>query len=260
MLAKHGSRVCTFFAVDFEPRFGVELSNAAGLVYEEYRPPHYKAALPLAFVLSWPNTRKVLSITHNRVAWQTLGLSTWSDGWKEHMATIRTALKSMHVSAFKRIGFKTVAYLPLSMSHAEMCELMFGAFLAPEEDFAQVHEGARDPLLQIEGESRGLKYILVVTPFDKKQASRNFLSLPNLELFLENKYLDQGVKDFHDRVTESDCFLVDIDLFRVDVEADCLEDFLKASLATAEQVTTSCVRRLRSQPEESERIAWRSSS
>jgi len=259
MLTKHASRVCTFFAVDFDPRFGPEVSSAASQVYEEHRPPHFKAGSPLTFWFGWPETRNVFAIAHSRLAWQTLGFTAWNEGLEDHLGVIGTALRTMHVSSFKRIGFKTAAYLPLSMSHAEMCKLMFGAFAAPEEELCQVLQGGRGPLLQIEGESHGMKYALVVTSFDRKQASKNFLSLPNLDLFRDNKYLDNTVKEFHDLVTESDCFYVDIDLFQLDVEANCLETFVKESLATAERATDSCVRRLCSKPQDSEGKTWRSS-
>jgi len=52
---------------------------------------------------------------------------------------------------------------------------------------------------------------------------------------------------------------MDIDLFQLDVEANCLETFVKESLATAERATDSCVRRLCSKPQDSEGKTWRSS-
>jgi len=256
MLTKHHSRVCTFFAADFDPRFGPEVSSAASRIYEEHRPPKYRATMPSLFQFAWPETRNLLVVTHSRVAWQTLGLRAWNDSLQEHLSVVTMGLQTMHVSAFKRIGFKIVAYLPLSMSHAEMCKLMFGAFVLPEEDFQQVSKGGRDPLLHMEGESGGLEYLLIVTSLSKAQASKHFFSFPNLDLFLAEMYLDVGLKDFHDRVTESDCFLVDIDLFRTNVGIDCLEGFVKEALGTAEAVTDACVRRLLSKPQEPREKSW----
>ena len=99
MLTKHSSRVCTFFAVDFDPRFGPEVSSAASRVYEEHKPPQVKAVPPLTFLFGWPETRNLLTTAHSRVAWQTLGLSTWNEGLNDHLAVIRTALQSMRISA-----------------------------------------------------------------------------------------------------------------------------------------------------------------
>jgi len=134
------------------------------------------------------------------------------------------------------------------MSHAELCDLMLGSFLASAQDLGRIFGEHADPLLQMQGEKNGFKYVLIVTPMNPKQIADNFRQYGNLEHFLEDKFLDAGVKKFQEHITSSDCLYFDIDLFQHKVSGDRLREFATSSLEQAERMADMCVRFLQSQP------------
>jgi hypothetical protein len=187
-------------------------------------------------------------MTPQRIQWQTLELSVWQEKRENWIAVTETALKALGVDSLKRIGFKVVSFIPLQMSHAEMSQLMFGSYLMPSAELEQVFAEPTDPLLQVTGKQAGLDYQLVLTPTNRRQTSEGFLSMPNLELLLENRFLDTGVKEFHDRVTDDDSLLFDIDLSKKDVPTSVMKEFATESLATADKIADACVSRLLAKP------------
>ncbi len=248
MLADHADRICTAFAVDFEPQFGVAVANAADAIYGKYKPAEVNAHPPVAYFYRWPEERKFLLIGHQRVAWQTLGLSAWRDHLNDHAGVVRMALTVIGAERLKRIGFRVTAFFPLEMSHAEMTDLLFGSFLVPKQDLKEVGGEVTDSLVQLEGKHHGFEYLFRISPMTRQQSSDGFLASPNLEQFIQKKFLDSGIKDFHDRITQSDSLWFDLDLFQKDVKVDVVDTFLRESLGAAEAVGDACVRRLKSKP------------
>lgn len=248
MLTKHADRVCTFFAADFEPHFGVKLAEAADRICAEREPQHAFPPAPSQYVFGWPDDRDLLILRFQRVFWQTLGFLPWRDRVDEHIALTKIALSAVGVEELKRIGFKVQAYLPLDMSHAEISQLMFGSFLAPTDEFHSVCGEPEDPLVQIQGKKDDFEYTLVLCGMNEEQISGGFLNTNNLDHFRNDKFLDTTVKDFHEKLTRSACFYLDIDLFQRNVGADTLDTFVKESLTTTEQLANACVQRLCSQP------------
>jgi len=161
---------------------------------------------------------------------------------------VDSAFAALDVSTVHRAGFKVVAYLPLQMNHAEASDLMFGSFLA-EKDMLSLVLGERlDPLVLIEAEFSGFKYVLQLTALTPEQASRTFLGLANLDKFVDQRLIDTSVKEFHDRIAHADCMLFDLDLFQNEVPAAKLREFAKSALDCAETIAENCMRHLCSQP------------
>jgi hypothetical protein len=248
MLKDNSSRICTYFAADFEPCLDTKVAEAAGRIQARFSPEETTARVPLAYLFRWPSERCFLNLDIRRIGWQSLGLGSWADNLEKRLDMIKVGLDTIAVEEFQRIGFKVTAYIEMSMSHEELCDLMFGSFLAPARELGQVLGERADPLLQVQGEQNGFKYILVLTPMKPEQIANSFRQHGHLEQFLKDKFLDTGVKDFQERIMRSDCLYFDIDVFQHNVSADRLGEFAKSSLAEAEVVADRCVRRLRSQP------------
>lgn len=248
MLKDHSNRIRTYFAVEFEPCLDARVAEAAEKMRAQFSPEEVTARVPLAYLFRWPTERYFVTLDVRRIGWQSLGLAPWADNLARHLDMIRVGLDTMGVREFTRIGFKVSANLAMSMSHEELCDLMFGSFLRSSQDLGQIFGEGADPLLQIQGEKNAFKYILILTPMNPQQIADNFRQYGNLEHFLKDKFLDTGVKVFQERIASSDCFYFDIDLFQRAVSADRLGQFAKSSLAEAEDLGDMCVRRLQSQP------------
>jgi len=248
MLKDHSTRICSYFAVDFEPCLDARVAEAAEKIRAQFKPQEINARVPFSYLFRWPSQRYLATLDVRRFACQSLGLTPWNDNLTKHLDMIKVGLDTVRATEFARIGFKVSAYLPLSMSHAELSDLMFGSFLASAQDLDCIFGEHVDPLLQMHGEKDGFKYVLTVTPMNPEQIANNFRQHGNLEHFLEDRFLDTAVKRFQEDITSSDCLYFDIDLFQQKVSPDRLREFAKSSLAQAERMADMCVRFLRSQP------------
>ncbi|MHC4398610.1 MAG: hypothetical protein ACYTG0_02920 [Planctomycetota bacterium] len=248
MLEEYSDRICTYFKVDYEPQFGTNLAEAADMIQKQFSPPRSGLGAPRGFGFSWPSERYLLTLDFRGIAWQSLGLHQWSDHREKHVKTIQAALDTLGVSELTRIGFKVSAYLPLDMSHQELCDLMFGSFLASADEWVDEWGRIIDPGLHLEGERNGFGYIAILSALNTAQIATVFRQHKNLELFVEDKFLDTGIKDFQQRIAAADCFFFDVDLFRNTVNVDALGGFIQDSLIEADQLADWSVRRLRSQP------------
>jgi hypothetical protein len=83
------------------------------------------------------------------------------------------------------MGFKAVAFLPLGMTHAEMCDLLFGSFLLPASDLQDIANEPEDALVQIHSSYKNMKTVLVVAPMTVEQAARQLC--PRLGSRLQNR-------------------------------------------------------------------------
>ncbi len=200
MLSKYASRAIVFFAADFEPVLGPGPASAA----EELRKAYHPTGLAVsanAIGLRWPAERACLAVSNNRVQIQTLGLGTWEEGAGQWISMVQKVLDVLESEKVKQVGIRIVVHIPLDMSHAEMARLMFGSFLVPIEEFEQVIDDPGDPLLQINGRRGPLECQIILTAANKTQISQGVLQVPNMEAFLSERFLDTGVKDFHDRIS-----------------------------------------------------------
>ncbi len=246
MLKANADRVWTFFAADFEPLVGFEakLAGAAEAMQSRLKAPHWGYA-PGRYVLRDTVQRLLAIVDFRRVFFQSLGLGVWQKNLDEYAEVIKVGLQKLGVQQLKRIGFQATANLAIGMSHKEMAELMFGSYIRPARELQDVASNFDDVLLQLYGEEKGIKFQLTVAPMTQEQAVATFMATGNLEVFLEPKLVDAGVKEFKDRIA-TDCFHVSLDLSRSDVAQAEIPIFLRQSLDLADTMSAAAIQKLKS--------------
>lgn len=248
MLRENQDRICTFFAVDYDWRLGTRLSAAVDAVCRKRDPARVALGGNSFYDFQWPDARQRVLVTPKRVGIETLGLGAWLDNLDLHLSVVDAALEALEVTLLNRVGFKVIAFLPLEMTQAESIDLMFGTFLVERDLLWPILGQGIDPLVHVEAELTGFKYALDLTTLNAEQASQWFLRLPNLDKMVDKRLLDQGVKQFHDRVTQDDSFLFDVDLCQTNVPSAKLREFATSAFDFAEMLAENCIRHLRSQP------------
>ena len=203
---------------------------------------------PQTYMFRCPERRLLVVLSPSRLFLQTLGLSPWADAMEEHLRLALASLKALGVTQLKRVGFKILAYLPLQMSHAELCRLMFGSFLAPIEELREVFGDPLDPSVHLEGKYGESEYVVEFTPVTTEQAKARCQGIPNVDHFVTEKFAGSPVREFLDRVCQSDSLVFDVDLFRKDLPVDKLGQFLSTSLQDAKRIAEATVARLQSRP------------
>jgi hypothetical protein len=244
MLKNHPERVCVNFGLDFEAQVGYarRLSEAVEAVQGRFA-SKYWACTTERYFLREPTKRFFLSIEFARLGFMGLGLGAWMSGLNDFVSLYQMALEKMGVQKLKRMGFKTQAFIPVDMKHNEISDLMFGSFLVDPKELETICGKPDDVLVQLHGSYKGLKTQTVIAPVTAEQAATAFMANPNLELLLEPKLYDTGLKDFRDRIA-MDCLIVDNDLSQTDVTPDAIQSFARDSLDVADKITEAAVYRL----------------
>jgi len=247
MLNRHSNRVCTIFIADFEPLIGFarKLSDAAEAVQSALQAPSWGFGTG-GYLLRHISRRFLFILEFRRICTQTLGLDDWQNNLSQNTHLIKTALEKAGVTKLKRLGFKTTAYLPQgAMSHAEICALMFGSFLAPATEIESLTGKPTDVLLHLYGKHKNMNLQLNLNPMTAAQVATSFMETPNLEQFVEAQLLDPGIREFKATVSV-DCLCVEVDLHRKDVNVGDVALFLKESLDGTHTLTESAVHTLQS--------------
>jgi hypothetical protein len=245
MLKNHPQRAVAIFAVEFEPIVDfAKVTSAAEVLHKRMKTPHW-AVTTGSYAFRDMTHRHLAVVDFRRVSVQMLGLETWQKELADFASQVTLILQKLGISRLKRIGFLTRTFLSLGMSHREMADLMFGSYLALAQDFQEICGKPDDVLVQLHGEEGNMKLQLVVAPMTEDQAGKSFLSTENLEAFVEPKLIDTGVKDFKDRIA-TDCFFVQVDLFRTDVADSEVPLFLRQSFDGADRITEAAVQKLKS--------------
>ena len=247
MLKSNTSRVIAYFTAEYQPDAALvgKLPSAAEVIRSEINSVHWGVSSGAGFVLREPTKRLLVVVDINRVWWQMLGLDVWQENLSAFATKISETLGVLGVKRLRRISFKTTAFLPLQMSHAEMTTLFFGGFLAPSVELEGICGKPDDCLLQLHGHRAGMKLTLLLAPQTPDQAGGAVMAVQNLAQFLEPQMLDQGVKEFRDRVAQ-ECLLVDVDLFRLDLAVGEVPSFIRSSLDEADKITDAAVSKLKS--------------
>ena len=245
MLKEHSNRICVFFALDFEAQLGYarRLSEAAEAVQGRFSAKHWSCSTERYFLRDTSN-RFFLSLEYARFGYTGLGLNAWVDGIGSFADYFRVGLEKMGVQKLRRIGFKAQAFIPVEMSHHEICELMFGSFLVEAKDLEPICGKPDDLLIQLHGTHRGLKTQTVIAPVNAEQAVQSFTATPNLEFLAESKLYDNGIKEFRDRIAH-DCLIVDSDISRNDLTPREIQGFARDALDAAEYISEAVVFRLK---------------
>jgi hypothetical protein len=246
MLKEQADRIIVFAAADFEQTVSTcrAVDDAAALI-EGALPQAMLGTTRLGYAFRVLDKRLLFIVTSQRLYAQALGLSDWQENIGKYGTIFKAGLEKMGATQLKRAGFKVWAFVSTGMQHAEMVELMFGSFLVPAAELKETTGKIDDVLLQLHGDTRGMKAVTIIAPQTPEQATRQLLQTNNLESFLEeHKLLDHTVKELRDRLA-TDCLLFDIDLFREDITHIDFPLFLKDALEEADRIVTSCVLRLK---------------
>jgi hypothetical protein len=244
MPASYDDHTLTFFAADFPPDFGDRLPICASSLNRTYKPDDVNFRPGSNYVFKWWGKRKLLLLTNKRLGFQTLGLNTWRQELETFARIVSDGLRALEASKLTRIGFKVVALVHQSMTHAELGDLFFGPFLAPLENWQSLVSSPADPLIQMNGEHLGMKVQLVLSSMNPEQASLSLHGMPNLDAFNKNAS-DTVTHRFIEKAAAVPSFLVDVDLFREnDVPIEDVSGFLQTSLKTAESVVDASLARL----------------
>jgi len=247
MLKDHPERACAYFAVDYQPEVGFprRIPEAAEVLQAKLKTLTWGISNTGGYFFRVPAKRLFFTVEWQRFYAQSIGVLAWQSNLNEYGALFKTVVEKIGAKTLKRIGFKVQAFLPTGMSHAEMVDVMYGSFLPPAKEFESLCEKPEDALVQIHGTQGNMKLQLIVAPMNEEQAGLQVGMIPNLEHFLEPKFFDTGLKEFRDRVV-GNCLLVDMDLYRQNIDYGELPSFVKESFAAADRVATATVLRLKS--------------
>lgn len=186
-------------------------------------------------------------VDHQRLGMQTIGFNLWADGLPKHGDLLHEALKTYEIATLKRVGFKTKANLDLGLTNAELRKLLYGSFLPPQSHFPASFGKTEDALIQLDGVIDDNKYQLVVTAFNEEQAKVDFVNTPNIRLF-ESEPGDTLHELSELRITIGGGLLVDVDVFRSDLETNEIRHFLNSSLEISTRLTDASVALIKSLP------------
>jgi len=244
VLADYSNRAVGYFAVDYDHQFQFahKLADAAQALYARLKPVHLGVG-PDLYIMRDPPRRLLAHIGSKKLYFQTLGSYQWTEFLTDIIASAKAGIETLGVRLFQRIGFRISAFLPLKMTHAEICDLAFGGYLVPKQDLADVAGPIDDLLVQLYGTRRSLKTRLSIAPQTAAQASASFLVDGNLEAVLEHKWLDPGLREFHERIA-ADSLWVDIDLYQTEKDSSLLEAFLEEAVPEAMRIIDAAVARL----------------
>jgi hypothetical protein len=245
MLRMHPNRVCTIFAVDFEPQIGYvrSLPEAVDEVQRRLSVKHW-ACGPDKYILRNTDQRYFLMFEVSRFTFASLGLGVWISDNRGFIDLYKMALERMRIAQLKRIGFRTQAFMNLEMSHPEICELMFGSYLVPAKELESVCGKPDDLLVQLHGTYKDMKTRTILAPVTSDQAVQHFISNNALDLFVEPRLFDTGALEFRNRIAQ-DGLIVDSDLFIEKTTTDQIQTFTKDSLEASDQIAQAAVYRVK---------------
>jgi hypothetical protein len=248
MLKEQSRRVVTFCAADFKPQidFQAKLPAVAASIERSLGNVSWQAATN-RFIIRSVDQPLLIVTDHQRIATQTIGYAVWSEGLRKHGDLIREALDAYGVASLKRLGFKIKATLDIGLTNAELRDLLFGSFLPKKSHFPPEIGAPDDPLVQLEGSVDDYRYTMHITAYNQEQAKLDFKATPNVGAFvLEGGDPRPEVELMRESIGDS--LLVDLDLFKADIEVSELRLFLTKSLELAERFVDSSIRFIKTIP------------
>ncbi len=232
-----------FFAADFPTDFGNKLPACAAAFNAKFKPDDLQFRPSTTYTFQWWKQRK-LAILQNvpgtRIGYQTLGLDVWRNNLQEFVEYTNLVAGELAAEECKRIGFKTIAFLPQTMTHEEMSDLFFGTFLSSVDTWRNICESPNDPIVQLNGTIDGMKLVLNVTPSTIEQTLTSVTSQGNFDKFVKSHVSDSTAIDFARRVTVNSAFMVDLDLYKDATPTSGVAEFFDASLNATDKIIASC--------------------
>lgn len=247
ILREHADKAVVFVAAHFEPQiaFVKRLPNVVDAVVKKLsKVPSWALTPDHKYLIRETRERFFYLIDHQIFYCQTLGLDPWIMNLEAHVEAMTIALSKMDVTRLTRLGFMVQVALPLEMTHYEICDLMFGSYLVDRTELSSIYGKVDDLLLQLHGSYNEMRSQTVIAPQTIEQSRANFLATPNLELFVEPKLLDTGVKEHYDRISR-DCLNLRIDMSKKDVPANAVRSVLEDALDGAERVAEGTILRIK---------------
>lgn len=246
VLRQYADHAMTFFSAHFEPQiaYAKKLPNIAEAVLKRSKAPHW-ASTSEKYLIRETNKKFLYQFDHQTFFCQTLGLQPWVANFDDHIEVMSIAFNKMDVTRIKRLDFQVSVQLPLEMSHPEMCDLMFGSYLVAREELDTTYGNLNDLWVQLHGSYNGIKSQTTIAPQTVEQSRRSFLSIGNLEVFVEPKLLDTCIKEHYERISK-ECLSLVIDMVKEEVAVSALRSMLVDSLEGAQKIADGTVLRIKS--------------
>jgi len=243
VLSKHAETGLVFFLAHFEPQitYARKLPRVVEAVQKELKAPHWQSSAE-RYIIRETQKKFFYHFDHQLFGCQTLGVDPWLSHFPKHMEMLGTAFNRMEVPRLRAISLRFVLQLPLGMSHPEMCEILLDSYFADRAALELVHGKLDDALVQIEGVHKEIRSSTVIVPQTAKQSQDSFLKNANLELFVEPKYIDPCIREFHERISVESLQLT-IELTKADVPTSDLSRVLETGIQWAERIADGTVRR-----------------
>ena len=242
LLRSHSNRAIAIVLANFEPQisFLKRIPNAAEAVMKRIKAPHWGMSPDNRFLIRETTKKFIYVIDFQSFFCQTLGLDPWIENIDDHIESMSIAFNKMDVTRLKSVAFVVAAWIPLGMSHAEICDLVFGSLMVNRSELASTYGNLGDVLLQLHGTLNGFQTRTIIAPQTVEQAGAAFLATNHLDSLLEPRLLDTSVKDFHDQISH-ECLFMSIELKSTDFPVSSIGTFVRDAMEAAERIAEETV-------------------
>ena len=159
----------------------------------------------------------------------------------------RKALEAVNVKKIAQVSLRCKGYFYVKMSHPEIVEAMFGSYLLPRQDLANVSASLDDVVVRLDGTEGASKFELTIAPQTAEQVKGDFFSWPNIDFLNEPRSRNNPPMDFLSRI-DRDCLNVECLLYRKDVAPEDVIHFMRRAPSQADGIAERSVNHLLSLP------------
>mgnify|MGYP001148488107 CR=1 FL=1 len=245
MALQYNDKALSYIAFNYEPQPGFvrKLSEAFEAVQTKFQFKIWAIA-PDKYFIRNVEKRYIISFELNRLGFFGLGLDVLRQEHAKLADIFVMAFEVMGVATVKRSGLRVTAFIPVDMSHHEICKLMFGSFLQDEKTYEPLCGSPKDVLIQVHGTQRELDTKTIIAAMTGEQVGSHIASLSNLEMLVEPRLYDEALIHFRSRAMQ-DCLFIDNDLSRDDRTPTSIPEFLSRALSVSEYMAETSVYRLK---------------
>jgi hypothetical protein len=240
----YGDRMVVWFAaaLEPEPRYVPNLGQAMQAVKD--RMPGDWSVNQGHQILRNVKDQWVFTSVANRLGFQTLGWKFWEREQENILQAASDWLRILGANQVKRIGFKTLTFVPMQMTHPEIVKLTFGSLAVEAEQLESACGELDDISVNFWGKKNGLKYVLSVLPQTAEQASRHIGQLGNLDHFMDTSWGDPQAQSFARHIS-ADALTIDIDFGATEESTDRLTFFVKQAIATGDEIREKIITKVK---------------
>jgi hypothetical protein len=229
-------------ALDPEPRYLPNLGPAVQAIKDRLRVDWQM--IQGQHVLRSIEQQWVFMASPNRIAFQTLGWKYWEKEQEQVLAALGDGLERLGAEQIKRFGFKTLTFIPMQMTHAEIVKLIFGSVLVDSDQLEPVCGEMDDMFVNLWAKKNGMKYVMSVLPQTAEQVVQHAAGVGNLDNFMDNPWGDGQMRAFVKRIT-TDTLTVDIDFGAADQPVGALSSFVKKAIVTGDEIREKLVTKVK---------------